>query len=143
MYVYSKAMGEQLIHTGYRGVCGIDYLVLGDELLMLEINPRFLGSSFLVEQALRDNHLQSLREMNISAFNHGWIDSDYAARVENMSIGYDSATYSYFKDFQSYDIARFLENCKRDGTVYLDGFDLTQSLEHDAYLRCRFRHTRR
>jgi glutathione synthase/RimK-type ligase-like ATP-grasp enzyme len=134
MYSTSKIIGEKLREMGYRGVCGIDYLVMGDELMMLEINPRFLGSSFLVDRSLKDNGLPSLWELNISAFSHGSIDEDFVQTLESAPITYGSLTYSYFKDFTPAEIARFFEASERNGSVYLDGFNFTQECEHDAYL---------
>ncbi len=70
----------------YLGICGIDYLVHNDEVYFLEINPRFQGSSFLINRAL-EQHQTSLYQMNIDAF--------YKNDGYNMATDFSEITISY------------------------------------------------
>lgn len=45
---------------GYRGVCGIDFVIDDSNVSILEVNPRFLGSSFIINTTLADENLPSL-----------------------------------------------------------------------------------
>lgn len=58
---------NNLRFLGYRGICGIDFLLYNDEVYFLEINPRFQGSSFLIDKALTQHKL-SLHQLNINCF---------------------------------------------------------------------------
>lgn len=64
---YTKILCTQLKYLGYKGICGIDYLFYNNELFFLEFNPRFQGSSFLIDLALNSKGL-SLYELNKQCF---------------------------------------------------------------------------
>lgn len=64
-----KKIGTILQKLGYRGVLGIDYIILPDgEVLFLEINTRFQSSTLALNQALSDNNLPSIQEYHIESF---------------------------------------------------------------------------
>lgn len=96
--IYSKLISvhkkiiKQLSFLGYKGICGIDYLVYNDEVYFLEINPRFQGSSFLINKALEKYHL-SLYQLNINAFNN--IEEKSSVKKDLCSI---QIPYCFQKD---------------------------------------------
>lgn len=53
----------------FRGVLGLDAIINGNRVEMLECNNRFQSSSNLLNYALRDAHFKSLQELNYYAFN--------------------------------------------------------------------------
>ncbi len=61
------SIAKHLIQLGYTGICGIDYLVYNDELYFIEFNPRFQGSSFLLDSALNKQYNISLYQLQINA----------------------------------------------------------------------------
>lgn len=64
----ATALGEKMRLLGYRGVCGVDFLLTKDELYFLEINARFQSSSFLLNKLLLKDGKPSLIQMNLMAF---------------------------------------------------------------------------
>lgn len=65
---YSTAICEKLQTMGYRGVLGIDYIYVNNELYFIEINPRFQGSTRQLDELLKASGLPSIFEYNYLAF---------------------------------------------------------------------------
>lgn len=59
---------EKLRAIGYRGVCGIDYMLTKHELYFLEVNTRFQASSFLMNKLLAKEKKASLQQLSLQAF---------------------------------------------------------------------------
>lgn len=74
--IYSKIISESkkvancMRNMGYRGVCGIDYMLTQDKLLFLEVNARFQSSTFLLNRLLLEKEMPSVHELNLMAFEH-------------------------------------------------------------------------
>lgn len=66
----AKTLGEKMRLSGYRGVCGIDFMLTEKELYFLEVNARFQASSFLLNRLLYKEYLPSLHKLNQMAFAH-------------------------------------------------------------------------
>lgn len=64
----AQVLGEQLRLAGYRGICGIDFMLTENELYFLEINPRFQASTFLCNKLLLKEGKPSLHQLNLMAF---------------------------------------------------------------------------
>lgn len=77
---------KQLTFLQYHGICGIDFLISNDEIYFLEINPRFQGSSFLIEKSLAQSGL-SLFQLNIDSF-YKPIDNATMKHLSQLSIPY-------------------------------------------------------
>lgn len=109
----NKKIVEQLKQLNYLGICGIDFLLYNDEVYFIEFNPRFQGSSFLIEKSLRQYNL-SLYQLNYDSF-YKEIDADVIARLSNMKISYsfkknalnrkitETGTIKYYPDYSSTD----------------------------------------
>lgn len=61
---------EDLRTSGYRGVCGIDMILVGDVCYFMEVNARFQASSALLNRNLVKNRLPVLPEYNEDAFSN-------------------------------------------------------------------------
>lgn len=66
----SKKIATRMRKIGYRGVCGIDYMLTSEKLLFLEVNTRFQASTFLLNRLLAGKKMPSIHQLNIMAFNH-------------------------------------------------------------------------
>lgn len=66
----AAAVGDALRRLGYRGVCGIDFILVGGICYFMEVNPRFQASTALLNHHLSGLHLPSLQEYHIDAFSH-------------------------------------------------------------------------
>lgn len=89
--VVARQIGENLQLMNYTGICGIDLLFYNDALYFLEINPRFQGSSFVIDKVLQEKEI-SLYKLNYDAF-YGTIDSKLVQEINSMAIG-----LSYYLD---------------------------------------------
>lgn len=69
MIDYSNKICRKLQSMGYRGVLGIDWICVKNELYFIEINPRFQGSTRQVDLLLKKSNLPSIFEINEMAFN--------------------------------------------------------------------------
>ncbi|WP_321835581.1 ATP-grasp domain-containing protein [Clostridium butyricum] len=67
---YSMNICNKIQSMGYRGVLGIDFIETNGELLFIEINPRFQGSTPQVDKLLQESMLPSIFEYNYYAFKH-------------------------------------------------------------------------
>lgn len=129
---YSSIIGERLRRSGYRGVCGIDYIITQSEVFFLEINPRFQSSSFLLNFALQDvGQNISIQHLHMDAFTH--------AKCQ-FSIPSLKVNYSFYKYFYSYDneiaLKCFEKNAKAfDEVLYIsDNLSWNSELEDGTYL---------
>lgn len=66
----TMALCEKLRLSGYRGVCGIDYMLTDKEVYFLELNARFQASSFLLNKLLLNEGKASLHQLNLMAFSN-------------------------------------------------------------------------
>ena len=64
----SMLLGEALRSLGYRGVCGIDFMLTENELYFLEVNARFQASTFLLNKLLKKEAIPSIHQLHLSAF---------------------------------------------------------------------------
>lgn len=62
----SISLAEILQKNGYRGIIGFDFLANEDNVVAIESNPRFQGSSILVDKALHERYGLSLFGLHIN-----------------------------------------------------------------------------
>lgn len=80
---------RELQREGYRGVTGIDGMLVGEEALILEMNNRFQGSTALLNLALHDAGYPSMQELNYNAFTY----ERAGISLEGVSVPYSCYTY--------------------------------------------------
>lgn len=110
---------RKLNNNSYRGVCGIDFILVDDVVFFCEINPRFQASTALLNLALKQKGALSINEATINAFRNCCIPSDKS--LDNVSIPYSSYAYeenienkdftknmfqAYFKAYPEYNILK-------------------------------------
>lgn len=121
----SKIIGLKLAHTGYRGICGVDFLIYSSKLYFIEINPRFQGSSLLINKALYDTNLPSLYELNAILFKNQSF-GNLKEKLESLLV-----PYSYYKVKKGkpsqWDYVSMIESGKYIYKYYLDGYKKTDS----------------
>lgn len=66
----AAAVGDALRNLGYRGVCGIDFILAGGNCYFMEVNPRFQASTALLNRYLSSLQFPSVQEYHIDAFSH-------------------------------------------------------------------------
>jgi predicted ATP-grasp superfamily ATP-dependent carboligase len=131
----SLIIGRLVQKLEYCGVLGIDYLLIKNEdLLFLELNCRFQASTLALNQALLDNNLPSIQEYHINSFGHDKPIINPNIRTPDYSI----VSYINNRDSSILNSLKTLieseHNDIEDIKVLNDGLDLTQNIEHNAYL---------
>ena len=90
--VYAQQIGERLRLSGYRGICGIDFLISDGKLYLMEINARFQSSTFLLNRAMKAAGLNtSMQALHIMACQHGTPPKI----LETLKVPYSFYHYSY------------------------------------------------
>lgn len=88
-YQYMMQIAGKLQREGYRGVTGVDAMIVRDKVYILEMNNRFQGSTLLLNLALQDQGLPSMQELNYDAF-----CKDHAGfEVKHLKVPYSCFTY--------------------------------------------------
>lgn len=126
-----KELCKILRDMGYRGVLGMDFLLLDEKPHLLEINARFQASTVILNRALKDSHLPSMQELHLTAFEN----NTYAqkTKIENIDVPYSMAAYTnetWKKEMN------FLYNLNSEKivSIELDGYDQTETINDGAYL---------
>lgn len=132
---------EVFRETGYRGVCGIDGMICGDDVILLEMNNRFQASTGLLNMGCADNGVPSTQAITLAAF-EGKSYKDYLA-YETMQVNYsnyfftDNGTKFHSQHIHKVVNSLFTSNKNKDAFVCEienDGYDENQSTNALAYL---------
>lgn len=89
VYYYSRKIGDLLKSAGFRGICGIDFVISGGEVYFIEINPRFQASTILLNLALEKAGLPSIHHLQLGDYDSAKINKDSLERIQ--------VDYSYYK----------------------------------------------
>ena len=128
---YSKQFCEVIRDMGYRGVLGIDFLIINNEPHLLEINGRFQASTPLLNKALKDNGLPSMQELHLMACNKQ--KSINIENVENLDIKYSLAAYTNETWKKSINLLK-QPYPEKIVAIELNGYDPTETILNGAYL---------
>ena len=129
---YSEKIGMRLSLIGYRGVCGIDFLVVGKRVYFMEINARFQSSTFLLNRSLKRNNLPTLQEMTINAFYHDVITQiplSFDVSESFLGINYTKDTFT-----QAEYLWKCSFRCPEVTGIIDDEIIWTFQMEFDTYL---------
>ncbi len=124
----ATTIGYRLMSASYRGICGLDFIFANGKLMLIEINPRYQGSSYLVNAELKRLHLPSLFELNNMAFRQH-INEELSKKISKMEISYESHTCIY-REESSIAITDYPRNVR----LFLDGLPQTYTYEDGVYL---------
>lgn len=124
-------IGYRLQNIGYRGICGFDFIYFNNQVMLIEINPRYQGSSYVINYVLRQNKLPSLFELNSICFS-GKISDDITKKIDGIRVPYANIYLEYrnFDDFS--EIQGIISNGRN--LVFLDGYNNAIEFEKDCYL---------
>lgn len=131
---FSKKIGHLLQGIGYKGICGIDYLIYNEEVYFVEINPRFQASTFLLNIALEEHGFPCIQELQISSFNGNQIL--LSEKLKNMDVNY--SFYRYLKieqdcQRQYMDKITLLQKCSEVKYIIKDGYKDNEYID-ETYL---------
>lgn len=117
-------------NMGYRGVCGIDYMLTQNKLLFLEVNARFQSSTFLLNRLLLKEQLPSVHELNIMAFEHEKCPIDSFTKFDHPQ-SFFTVMGNHIPNWYSDDNDKLP---KVIDTIIRDGFSSKSKTTVDAYL---------
>jgi len=86
---YMKNICAKLQKEGYRGITGVDGMIVDGKVYILEMNNRFQGSTPLLNLALKEAGFPSMQELNLDAFQNKI--SDY--KIGNLKVPYSCFVY--------------------------------------------------
>lgn len=127
----AKKVCLKLQKIGYKGVCGFDYLLVKNKIMLVEINPRYQGSSFVVNNALKEHNLPSLFELNDMCFNEE-IPENIIDNIKSLKINSSNMSLHYRTPDDINNANNILN--KEENIVFLDGFLNTKTFEKESYL---------
>jgi hypothetical protein len=89
---YAQYIGERLRFAGYRGICGIDFLVYDSNVYLMEINARFQSSTFLINKALKNIGIDcSMQVLHMDAF----LNPSCTFEIPEFQVPYSFWNYTY------------------------------------------------
>lgn len=86
---YMKNICKKLQKEGFRGITGVDGMIVEGKVYILEMNNRFQGSTPLLNLALSGCGLPSMQEFNYESFNK----KKSAYNIKNLKVPYSCFTY--------------------------------------------------
>ena len=129
--VKNKAInvGKRLMEINYRGICGLDFIFIQNNILLIEINPRYQGSSYLLNAVLNVYNLPSLFELNSICFSANYINNDITSQIDKMSVSIESYTSIYILCG-----CNDIKNLPKNVLLFLDGLSNANKFEDGVYL---------
>lgn len=130
---YAEIIGKQLQYSGYRGVCGIDFIVTQDEVYFSEINGRFQSSTVLINKAMQSSGLNlSLQQLHIDAF----LNSKCTVELPMFNVNYSLFGFSYNPEtfVKTKYLFELTKNCPQIACCQDDALDWNMKLENNTYL---------
>ena len=126
----SQKIADCMRNMGYRGVCGIDYMLTQNKLLFLEVNARFQSSTFLLNRLLLKEQLPSVHELNIMAIEHEKCPIDSFTKFDHPQ-SFFTVMGNHIPNWYSDDNDKLP---KVIDTIIRDGFSSKSKTTVDAYL---------
>lgn len=126
---------KQIQKLGYRGVLGIDAIIVDEVAWILEVNNRFQASTILINKTLQENGMPSIHELNYESFCRPYSKKIDKKVLASLKINY--SMYAFIQDDQEYHAMNILNayNHEKMVTDYIDdGFISWQKAEAEAYL---------
>lgn len=118
---------------GYRGIIGVDAIIVGNEVLFMEINNRFQGSSVVLGKALMECGAPSLQSMNLDAFSHVNPCGDILEKIKNLIVPYSIYMFMNEADgIHSKYIYKYATSEKHVAAILSEGYDPDQVTERYA-----------
>ncbi len=130
-----KILCEEIQKKGYRGLIGIDAMVVAGIARILEVNNRFQASTILINKVLEEYHLPSLHELNYEAFQSPYSHKVKNAQMQSLEVNY--SIYAFINEEITVHPQNILKNYLYEKTVVDfidDGYVFNQESEDDAYL---------
>ncbi len=125
---YSYIIASHLQKMGYKGICGIDYILYNNEIYLMEINTRFQNSSTILNKSLQENNLPSLQELHYNCFYNKKIKLpkftvNYSCYINENTESNTTFPMNYIEELDSID-----KNISKEQMTYLGSFIFDKSI---------------
>lgn len=90
----AKKIGTYLKKLGFRGICGLDFLVTKKDVYFIEVNPRYQASSSVLNYGLTQSGLPSLQEMELKMLHSVPAQTDI--EFETVQINYSIKIFKLY-----------------------------------------------
>lgn len=109
---YNNSIAEKVKSLGYRGILGIDYILLeNNDVIFMEINPRFQASSFILSKKLEKKYNTCVAELHYKAMVGKKVENLILNEINQSFINCSSQQeYSSLKKYQILENGYFKEN---------------------------------
>lgn len=109
---YNNYIAEKVKSLGYRGILGIDYILLeNDDVIFMEINPRFQSSSFILSQELEKKYNSCVAELHYKSMVGEKVENLILNEVNKSFINCsNSQEYPTLKNYKILENGYFKEN---------------------------------
>lgn len=115
---YAKIIGNKLKNIGYRGVCGIDFILTQADAYFMEINPRFQGSTRFINQSLATASSNlSVQQLHKDSF------INKQCSVELPVFHVDLSFYSYSLEKKMISRLKFLHSIQENNEHFVSCID--------------------
>lgn len=131
----TEILCQRIQELGYRGIIGIDAIIVDKVAWILEVNNRFQASTILINKVLQEKNMPSLHELNYEAFQKPTSELIEKEELAKLNINY--SIYSFIQDHQRYHAAHISSIKDNEKTIIElidDGYTPWQEAEEDAYL---------
>ncbi len=116
----TKILAEKMREQGYLGVAGVDFIVCGEDVFFMEVNPRFQSSTIALNMALFEHGLKSVNELDNLCFTKQTLPTLPKICVNYSKISLAKGEQNNIKE--------------KPYKIILDGFDENETIESGAYL---------
>lgn len=130
----SILIGKVLRNEGYRGILGIDFILKGNDLYFMEVNPRFQASSQLLNKALKSSYQTTLQELHKISFMEPFLKN-----IDEFSVPFSNYVFTT-SNIHANRISKIM-NSTEITILQEDGFKYKETLpeQKNIYLfRCIF-----
>ena len=119
---YNTLIAEKVRAKGYRGIIGIDYILCeNNDVIFMEINPRFQSSSFIISLELQKEHGINIAELHYQAMTNRKMKDVSLNKIDNSFVNCSNAQeYLSLKNYKVIENGYFKDN---NSSVYRKLFD--------------------
>ena len=134
LFIKAISIGYRLQKLGYKGICGLDFILHKGGTFFIEVNTRYLGSTFLINKALKNKGLPSLFELNTECFDDE--KTLPCETIRNLKIGYASNVTKSKSQLSANELQDIIKKNHNNNLVkiYFDGLENTCEVLKDTYL---------
>ena len=130
VYYYSRKIGDLLKNAGFRGVCGIDFVVSDGEVYFIEINPRFQASTVLLNLALEKAELPSIHHLQLGDYDSNKVDKDSLERIQ-VDYSYYKYANGLYDSIEKYNHHfELFKKSEETFKILLDGYDMQNTYKN-------------